>query len=169
MGQHHPWGWGFFLSVTATRRAVRFFQPMDARWCCSNTVFQALAVVIVESRFIFIVSQSINKLCGLQWAHDSNNLVYVFGSFVFEHGWNMPREFRRETRSIMVVHQLTTVNSIEDSRYFFVKDKDKGWPMLLNEMADNWIRQIFDHYCESSSSPAGLYMFQLFWCNKLFD
>ena len=31
-------GLRFFLSVTATS-AVRFFHPMDARWCCPSTVF----------------------------------------------------------------------------------------------------------------------------------
>ena len=76
MGQHHPRGWGFFLSVTATR-AVRFFQPMDARWCCSNTVFQALAVVIVESRFILLsVSQSIN--CAASSERTIAIILYMF-------------------------------------------------------------------------------------------
>ena len=56
----------FFLSVTATS-AVRFFQPMDARLFCPSTVFSFLVVVIVESPLsISIVSQSINKLYGLQ-------------------------------------------------------------------------------------------------------
>ena len=95
MGQHHPRGWGFFLSVTATR-AVRFFQPMDARWCCSNTVFQALAVVIVESRFILLsVSQSINCAASSERTIAIFACVF-FGSFVFEHGCNMTREFRQE-------------------------------------------------------------------------
>ena len=34
-------GLGFFLSVAATS-AVRFFHPMDARWCCPSTVFSLL-------------------------------------------------------------------------------------------------------------------------------
>ena len=61
-------GLGFFLSVTATS-AVRFF----ILWMLVGTVlvrfsrfFYAFVAVIVESRCIFTVSQSINKLCGLQ-------------------------------------------------------------------------------------------------------
>ena len=87
-----PIGLGFFLSVTATS-AVRFFHPMDARWCCPSTVFSfLLQLCSCYFSITYFYCQPAILI-----------IVCMFcGPFVLAHGCYMTREFRREHQDTVV-------------------------------------------------------------------
>ena len=92
-------GLGFFLSVTATS-AVRFFHPMDARWCCPSTVFSFSSTplfLLFFNHVVFLLSASRSINCAASSEHTIAIIVCMFcGPIVLAHGCYMTREFRRE-------------------------------------------------------------------------
>ena len=80
---------------------MRFFHPMDARWCCPSTVFfvffYTFVPVIFFNHVVFLLSASRSINCAASSERTIAIIVCMFcGPIVLAHGCYMTREFRRE-------------------------------------------------------------------------
>ena len=79
---------------------MRFFHPMDARWCCPSTVFSFSSTplfLLFFNQVVFLLSASRPINCAASSERTIAIIVCMFcGPIVLAHGCYMTREFRRE-------------------------------------------------------------------------
>ena len=84
---------------------MRFFHPMDARWCCPSTVFSFSSTplfLLFFNHVVFLLSASRSINCAASSERTIAIIVCMFcGPIVLAHGCYMTREFRREGKLIV--------------------------------------------------------------------